>query len=85
MNPDAADRESKDGTKSEQGLDLIILDLGDNQMLHVGDYMTAHDAWYIFRRIHAEPSTSNRTRLNEMILMSRQEDGEDARAHVQDV
>lgn len=65
------DNESTNTNKSEQAFGLIILVLGEYQMVHVSSCTTSRDAWMGLRHIYAEPSTANRMRLYEKLLAIR--------------
>lgn len=59
--PVADDDELTDSAQPEQGLNLIILNLSTDQMVHVEDCTTARSAWKKLRNLHAEPRTANGT------------------------
>lgn len=64
---------------------MIILALGEDQMVHIEQCKTARDAWNKLRGIYAEPSTANRMRLYEKLFSSRLQEGAETRKHVQEM
>lgn len=74
-----------DSKQKKQAIALIILALGEEQMVHVENSKTARDAWRKLKSTYTEPSAANRMLLHEKLLTSRQQDGDDARQRVHEL
>lgn len=83
--PTVEEDDETDSKKTKQALALIILALGEDQMVYVENSKTAHDAWQKLKRIYAKPSTANRMRLYEKLLTLHWQDGNDTRQHVHEL
>lgn len=83
IDPTVTDDETTDIDDDQKALALVILALGEDQMVHVEECTTARAAWKKLQDIYAEGSTANRMRLYEKLLTLKLEDGTDVRKHVQ--
>lgn len=72
-------------TKSVQDLAMIILYLGEYQMVHVEDSTTDRDVCDNLKKIYAELSTANRMRLYEKLRTLRLNNGDEAKKHVHEI
>ena len=72
-----------DKVKSDKALALITLCVDEEQMMHIEECNTSHEAWEKLKSIYSEPSAANRIRLYEQLFTLRLDDASDTRSHVQ--
>lgn len=77
------DTTAHDNDLSDKELDLIILSLANDQMVHVEACRTARSAWGKLKQLYEEPSTANKMRLYDQFLSAKLEGNESAQNHLQ--
>lgn len=82
--PNGNDVETMNTIKSEQTLALIILTLRKGMPIHAEDCNTSWEAWKKLKGIYAKPSTANRMRVYEKLILWLN-DVKDACEHVHDI
>lgn len=72
----------EDVAQSEKGIDIILLSLQEEKMIHIEDCTTFSQGWYKLEQLYSETCTANRIRLYEKCLTLRLVSGISIREHV---